>query len=322
MKILVAGLGSIGKRHIKNLLFLGVEDIIIYRRQNVKDEESDFPIFTDLDEALAQKPEAILICNPTTLHIPIAIKAAKAGVNIFMEKPLSSGLEGIDELIKIIREKKIVSMVGYQFRFHPALQKIKELIGCGILGRIIFGRAEVGQYMPDWHPDEDYHKSYAGRKELGGGAILTLIHELDYLTWLLGEPESVSCVAGQYSDLDVDTEDLAEIIINYKKNIIGQCHLDYIQKSPSRWLKIIGEKGEIFWDYFENEVRLFDGAWKIIYSDKEFKRNDMFLKEMKYFLKCVKEEAASIVDIEADLPVFKLALASKLSSKEKKTIEL
>lgn len=314
MKLLIAGLGSIGRRHLNNLLQLGAEDIIVYRHAGGRDKDFNIPFFTDLDEALSQKPKAVLICNPTALHMPVAIKAAKAGVNIFLEKPLSSDLDGVSEFIKIIEDKKIITMVGYQFRFHPALQKIKQLIDDGVLGKIIFGRVEAGQYLPDWHPGEDYSQGYAARRDLGGGVILTLIHELDYLSWILGKPESVSAISGHFSGLEIDVEDLAEITVKYKNNIIGQCHLDYLQKSPSRWLKIVGEKGEIFWDYFKNKVELFDGAWRTVYHDADFDRNDMFLAEMKHFLACLKGEARPAVSVEEDLQTLKLALGAKESS--------
>lgn len=321
MKILIAGLGSIGKRHLKNLLALGVKDIIIYRHF-VAGEPSDFPVFADIDEALAQKPDAILIANPTAFHIPVAISAANAGINIFMEKPVSHNLEKVPELIKIIEEKKLIALVGYQFRFHPALQKIKEMVSSGQLGKIIFGRAEVGQYLPDWHTGEDYRRGYAAREDLGGGVILTLIHELDYLSWILGESAEVNCTAGHFSGLEIDTEDLAEITIKYKSGALGQCHLDYLQKSPSRWLKIVGEKGEIYWDYFENKVKFFDGKWQTIYKDENFDRNEMFLAEMKHFINCLEGKERPSVDIASDLATFNLALGAKLSAKENKIIKL
>ncbi|MBU1179646.1 Gfo/Idh/MocA family oxidoreductase, partial [Patescibacteria group bacterium] len=231
MRILVVGFGSIGRRHVKNLLSLGVDDILLYRRSK-KGNEFNIPEYDDLDEALAQKPDAVLIANPTALHIPIAIKAARVGAHLFIEKPLSHNLEGVEELSRIIKEKGLISMIAYQYRFHPALQKIKELIDSGVLGKIIFGRVEVGQYLPDWHPGEDYRKGYSARKDLGGGVILTLIHEIDYLTWLLGKPKSVSSVAGHFSNLEIDIEDLAEISVKYENGALGQIHLDCIQKAP------------------------------------------------------------------------------------------
>jgi len=323
MKILIAGLGSIGRRHIQNLLKLGVNDIIIYRHSGIHDQEFNFPIFDNLNNALKEKPDAVFITNPTALHIPVAIEAAKYGAHLFIEKPISHNLDNIDELLNIIKEKNIITFVAYQYRFHPALQKIKEFIDKGMLGKIIFGRVEVGQYLPDWHPEEDYRKAYSAKEDMGGGAILTLIHEIDYLTWILGEPESVSAVAGHFSNLELDVEDLAEISIKYKGNILGQCHIDYIQKAPTRWLKIIGDKGEIYWDYFENKVKFFNGkVWSIIYEQDNFDKNEMFLSEVKYFLECLDGKQKTIVNIESDLTVFKLALASKKSAKENKTINL
>lgn len=323
MKILIAGLGSIGKRHIKNLLKLGVKDIILYRHSGARDAEFDFPVFDDLDKALEEKPDVVFITNPTSLHMSVAIASARAGAHLFIEKPISYNIDGIEELLKIVKENGIVSFVAYQYRFHPALQKIKELINEGKLGKLIFGRVEVGQYLPDWHPDEDYRKGYSAKTNMGGGAILTLIHEIDYLTWMLGEPKSVSAVTGHFSSLEIDTEDLAELSIRYDNGALGQCHIDYIQKAPSRWLKIVGEKGEVYWDYFKNKVKFFDGKnWNILYEEDNFDKNNMFLLEVKHFLACLDGQKNPVVNIESDLKIFKLALAAKESAKENKTINL
>ena len=185
MKILIVGLGSIGKRHLINICSKTNYEIIVYtrrtdlqliRRKNIK-------IFDNLDLCLKENPNVAFITNETINHIPIALKLAKKGLHLFIEKPLSNDLRQIRNLLQIVKEKRIVTLVGCNFRFHKCIQKIKSLIEQKKIGKIISVKVECGTYLPDWHPYEDYSKGYAARDDLGGGVVLTCIHELDYLYW-------------------------------------------------------------------------------------------------------------------------------------------
>ena len=205
MKTLIMGLGGIGQRHLRNLRQLHGNDMEIIGydpRSNLPvltdqlkveegttlEEKYNLAIFHDLEQALAQKPQIAFICNPTSLHVPAALRAARQGCNLFIEKPLSHNLEQVDELIDLVDRNCLAAVVGYQMRFHPCLIRLHSLVQEKKVGRILSVRAVVGEYLPGWHTYEDYRQGYAARQDLGGGVILSQIHELDYLYWLFGLP--------------------------------------------------------------------------------------------------------------------------------------
>ena len=167
MKILVCGVGSIGERHINNLISLGYEEIILYRSSNSKlrSIKNNLQTFSDLSIALKEKPDIALITNPTSLHIDTAIECAKANCHLFIEKPLSNNLNKVDVLSNLVSEKKLVCMVGFMYRYHPLIKKIKSIIDGMSLGELIHIRSTWGEYLPDWHPWEDYRTSYAAKKK-------------------------------------------------------------------------------------------------------------------------------------------------------------
>ncbi len=184
MKFLIAGLGSIGRRHFRNLRALGENDLVLYRTNRAtlpNDELAGSPVETDLAQALAGKPDVVIVSNPTSLHLDTAIPAARAGCHLFLEKPISHSLERVDELAAAVRQSGSRVLVGFQFRFHPGLRKAAALLAEGAIGKPLAFHVHWGEYLPGWHPWEDYRQGYAARSDLGGGVVLTLSHPLDYL---------------------------------------------------------------------------------------------------------------------------------------------
>ena len=250
MKILVVGYGSIGKRHVNNLTKIkDIEILVCSKNKNVNIlKKNGVKIFESLAEAIKEKPDVGIICNETSFHVKTAIKLAKHNCHLFIEKPLSNSLKDINVLLDLVKKKKLITMIGCDMRFHKCIQEIKKIIESGDLGKIISVRVENGSYLPDWHPGEDYRTSYASKKKLGGGVVLTLIHEIDYLYWFFGRINEVSAITGKISDLEISVEDFAAITLRFQKKIIGEVHLDYFQQPEFRNCKIIGNKGIIYWD--------------------------------------------------------------------------
>ncbi|HJN62249.1 MAG TPA: Gfo/Idh/MocA family oxidoreductase, partial [Candidatus Parcubacteria bacterium] len=211
MKFLIIGYGSIGKRHANNLKFIlkSERDIIIYRQPGEK-KVPGLKTFFNLKDALSEKPNAVVIATPTNSHIPIALKCAKAGTHLFIEKPVSNNLKDIKKLTKLIKRNNLITMIGCCLRFHPGLKHTKDLIAEKTIGKIISVIAQAGQYLPDWRAGVKYQNTYSAKKSLGGGVVLDLIHELDYLYWLFGEVKSVFAFTGKSSNLTIDTEDIAD----------------------------------------------------------------------------------------------------------------
>ncbi|MGI0057302.1 MAG: Gfo/Idh/MocA family protein, partial [Nitrosarchaeum sp.] len=254
MKAIVVGYGSIGQRHVRNLLkFKDMEIIICTKRIHINlKHKNRIKVFKSLEESLNEKPDIGFITNETSLHVPTCIKLASRGIDLLIEKPLSNSDKEINKLLKIVKNKKIVTLMGCNLRFNPFIQKIKELISTNQIGRIISVQVNCATFLPDWHPYEDYRSSYAARNELGGGVILTVIHEIDYLYWFFGNVKEIFSISGKFSDLSLNVEDLSASLLRFKNNIIAELHLDYFQRPNSRSCKIIGTKGVIQWDEESN----------------------------------------------------------------------
>ncbi len=326
---LVIGCGSIGKRHIKNLLALGVQDIIAFdiqaaRMEEVK-ESFGITVLNSLEEGWEQKPKIAVVAAPTSLHIPLALEAAERGCHLFIEKPLSHAMDGIDELVNVVKERNLITLVGCNMRFHPGIMQVKRLIEEGALGNVIAARVEVGLYLPDWHPWEDYRQMYSAQRDLGGGVILDAIHEIDYIRWMLGEVTEVACFSDKISNLEIETEDVAAILLRFDCGAIGEVHLDYVQRAYSRSCHIIGEEGTIHWDWCEGIVRWYSAKtkkWKIYENPPEWESNKMYIDEMEYFRACIHNKTTSFLDVEQAKQVLRIALAAKHSAFVKKTVFL
>jgi len=314
MKILIAGFGSIGRRHFRNLHTLGEQDFIFLRsgRSTLPDDEiAGYPLETDLESALAHHPDAVIVANPTSLHLDIAIPAAEAGCHLFLEKPLSHSLAGLDRLESALSRGGGEVFVGFQFRFHPGLIRIKEILASEALGKPLSVRVHWGEYLPGWHPWEDYRKGYSARKDLGGGVVLTLCHPLDYLRWLLGEVRSLWAFVANQSDLDLEVEDTAEIGLRFEGGALGSVHLDYNQRPPSHHLEVVCSGGSIRWDNGTGTVEVYDagkGNWEPSPPPSGFERNQMFLAEMAHFLRVARGQEVSSCNLQDGIKSLELAL--------------
>jgi predicted dehydrogenase len=326
MKFLIAGFGSIGRRHFRNLLTLGERDIVFLRskRSTLPDDEiAEFPVETEIQAALAHQPDAVIIATPTALHLDIAIPAARQGCHLFIEKPISHSLERVDEFQAALASGGGKAFTAFQFRFHPGLRKIKELLAKEVIDRPISVRVHWGEYLPGWHPWEDYRQGYSARADLGGGVVLTLCHPLDYLRWLFGEVVSLWAFVSANSDLKLDVEDTAEIGLRFESGLIGSVHLDYVQCPPGHHLEIIGSEGTIRWDNADGVVAVYDtqdGDWQHYPIPNDFERNDMFLAEMRHFLEVVHGEAEPICNLDDGIWSLKLALGVHVSAAQGKLI--
>ena len=333
--MLFAGLGSIGQRHVRNLkrLLGDSVDILAYRARGggpvlntdmtVRpdcDLESAYGIrsFTNLDDALAQRPDAVFVTNPNTLHLPVALAAAKAGCHLFIEKPISHSLEGVDELVDLVDRQRLVAFVGYQFRFHPGLRLIKSMIDENQLGQLAGASIVNGEYVPDWHPYEDYSTTRAALRELGGGCLRIQTHELDYASWLFGMPSRVFAVGGHLSRLEVDVDDSVSLLLACSQGgraLPVQIHLDYLQRPPQRTCEVIGDEGRVRYDYYANAVETYRTRSRVrnTYHFENFDRNEMFVDELRHFLACLRGDEQPLIPLREAVHSLKIALAAEAS---------
>ena len=320
--MVIIGYGSIGKRHCKNLSkFKDIQCFVVTNRKRINLPSKNFQKFNSLDECLKLHPDIGFITNVTSSHVDIATKLVKANCHVFIEKPLSNSMKGVKKLENLIHKKRLVSTIGCVMRFHPCLKKIKHLISEGEIGKILYVRMENGSYMPDWHRKENYRKSYASRKELGGGVVFTCIHEIDYLFWLFGSVRECYSITRKLSDLEINVDDLSSILLQFKNDVVAEIHLDYFQRPSFRSCKIVGTKGTIYWDSDSNSVKTYDinkKRWKSRLSIKKYNINNMYLNETTHFLDCVKTNKRTINDIKQGVQTLEIALAIQKSSKNKK----
>ena len=327
MKILIAGLGSIGIRHLRNLITLGEKDIILYRshRSTLPDDElKEFSVETDLGEALAKDPQAVIVANPTSLHLDVAIPAAQAGCSILMEKPVSHSLKGTDQLEKALRKHGGSFLAGFHFRYHPGLVQVREWLSEECIGKVVSIQSFWGEYLPGWHPWEDYKISYAARADLGGGVVNTLSHPFDYLRWMFGEVQSLQALTSS-DGLNLPVEDSADILLKFRSGSIASIHLDYLRRPPRHTVEIIGTRGTITWDNANGSARCYDvekNDWVQVTPPEGFERNHLFLAEMRHFLNVIRGEEQPHCSLEDGLAVIRITQAVHKSASRSALVEL
>ncbi len=328
LKFMIAGLGSIGRRHLRHLQALGQDDLLLFRtlQSTLPDDDlAGIPVETELQAALAHKPDAVIVSNPTALHLDVAIPAAEAGCHILLEKPVSHSLEGLDRLEKAAKKSGSRILVGFQFRYHPGLRRIAEILQSSQVGQPISFRAHWGEYLPAWHPWEDYRTSYSARQDLGGGVILTLTHPLDYVHWLLGPVSELWSFAGQYSDLDLEVVDTAEIGLRFASGVVGSVHLNYFQRPPRHQLEIVCSEGTIRWDNAGLALEAYRAdlaQWEQHPLPVGFDRDDLFSAQMAHFLKVAAGEAEPVCSLRDGIMALEIALAAHRSAEDKKMVKI
>jgi predicted dehydrogenase len=333
VKVLIAGLGSIGQRHARNLRArCGDEvELIAYRRRGLPHVISErmtidegmsveraygIQSFDRLDHALEQRPDAVFICNPSSLHLSTALQAALAGCHLFIEKPLSHDEEGIDALIDAVDRSGRAATVGYQLRFHPALMRARQLLREQAIGSLLSVRAEFQEYLPNAHPYEDYRQSYAARAALGGGVILCYIHEVDYLYWLLGMPRRVRTSGGRLGDLDIDVEDTAVTTLEFLvdgRAVPVELRQSFLATQPSRRCVVTGTAGTIEVDLNEPSLVISTPSSTTRTTFDGFRRNQLFEHELENFLSAMAGDTAPAVPLRTAAQSLRIACAMRRS---------
>lgn len=291
MRFLIIGGGSIGRRHIANLKLLGYTDIYCLKREPdpVFAAEHSVKVITGAGE-LTEPIDAVIVCSPTSMHLDGITVAAKLNASILMEKPLVDTPSGLKQATAAMQHFKGKFFIGFMLRFHPLLTKIREILASGELGKVYHARFAFGSYLPNWHPYEDHRISYASRKELGGGVINTITHELDLVQCLFGNPDWVFCNAENFGKLDIAVEEMADAIFGFKDKVVT-LHLDYLQKDYERSIRVLCEEGNVNWDWNANRVTVNRHKQAPeVFSMESFEVNQLYVDELKAFIQLVKNE--------------------------------
>jgi len=326
-RVLIFGHGSIGKRHLRLARgLLPSADIRILSRAMC----DPIPEYADgwmssMEEALEFKPQLAVIANPSTFHLNTAQPLAEASVHLLVEKPLADSIEGVSKLLSACAARGSVLMVGYNLRFLPCLQKFRELIRAGFIGRVISVRCEIGQYLPSWRPSGDYRQTVSAVRALGGGALLELSHEIDYMRWIFGEVEWVKATLSKQSSLEIDVEDTAHLIIGFSpegngRQIVANLTLDFVRQDTTRQCIAIGENGSLRWNALSGDVQYFTSggaSWETVFQ-KTSQRDGSYVEEWRHLLDCISEGKFPLVSGQDGLEVLKIIDAARRSDAEHK----
>lgn len=295
-KALIIGSGSIGQRHIRNLQKIGINSIVALRSNKGHykklPEELNVSEVSSWDEAIAFKADIAVVANPTSMHIDAALKIAPNVEGMFIEKPLSHSMDGVDNLITTLKTNNVVSFVGHNLIFHPIVKAIKRFSNENDVGSILNIQCQVGQWLPDWHPYEDYTKAYYANKELGGGVALTLIHEIHLALELAGLPQHVYGIISDSDSLKLDVDVQSDLMIKHKSGAVSQIHLDYLQKPAHRSGLITFEKGWVSYDFSQNKVvgqTQENDSPSVIWSESDYDPNLMYLEQIQQFIDFVEK---------------------------------
>lgn len=318
MKALVLGCGSIGLRHIGHLRELGLSDV---EAADVSPEACErahqahrVRTYTDPARALDRRPDVVLVCTPASTHVPVALEALRAGAHVFVEKPLSVSLEGLDRLVQAARADGRVVQVGYHLRFHTAHRKVKEILDGGRLGRVLAAHAEFGLYLGKWWPGRDYRASYMATTRMGGGLLLDVSHEIDLLRWLLGEVVEVSAYGGKLSRLEMEGWDTLRVLMKTAGGALATLHMDCLQPIYTRGFSLTGEDSGLRWSCVGEPADRTVGLLEICEPGKEryepvpLKEETAgpYVEELRAFLASVEGGAPPEVNLEAGVEVLRI----------------
>jgi predicted dehydrogenase len=322
-RLLIVGYGSIGQRHLRiSRSLLPNADIRVLRHQKCE----TVPEFADgcmssLDEALVFAPQAAVIANPSTFHVQTAQPLVEAGVHLLVEKPLAATPHGVAQLLATARDRGSVFMTAYNLRFMPSLQEYRKLIHAGRIGRTFSVRCEIGQYLPSWRPSLDYRQCVSARRALGGGVLLELSHEIDYLRWIFGEVDWVQATLSKQSDLDIDVEDTAHLILGFQadaggRKLIASLNMDFVRQDTTRQCVAIGGKGSLRWNGLTGGIEFFPAgglAWEQIFEHPPL-RDESYTAEWQHFLACIREGVAPMINGQDGLAALNVIEAARRSA--------
>lgn len=316
-KILIIGLGSIGTRHCKNLLTLGYTNITAVTSKLVlPDFFASVKIATHLETILKEQQFThCFICSPTSLHLPHLNAVLDSGIkHIYLEKPISHNWIGLEEVQNKIERLSAEVYVGYDLRFDEGIQKVKALLQSPEIGQPISVITHVGQYLPDWRPYEDYTKGMSAKVETGGGVLLDLVHEFDYLTWWLGHCQSVGGIVHHHPALKIETEDTAQVLLNFSNQVSAMVQLDYWQPSLSRFSIITCTKSSIHLNLAKQSILVQYHLEKRMEEWRyNQKRDERFQKIISAFMQ---GETSSLASFVQGMESLKIALAAKLAAQK------
>ena len=326
---LLVGYGSIGRRHLANLHAAGVSDwAVVHTGQGTLPVEPPCPIriYSDLLEALGQEsPAFAVIANPTSLHVPTALACVEAGCDLLLEKPVSHTPAGLDDLAATAAARGARVLVGFQFRFNPALIRIRGLLSSGIIGAPLHARVIWAEHLPSWHPWEDWRLSYAARADLGGGVHHTICHPLDYLRMLFGDPVSLTASLTFDGPLSLPVAEAADVVLRFTGALSAQIHLDYWCRPPMHRMELVCSDGKVEWDYMAGSLCVWNADGEVVEAGATpgvNERDGLFVSEARHFLEVVARQQRPACTLADGIAVVRICEAIDRSAASGRMVSL
>jgi predicted dehydrogenase len=322
-RIAIFGHGSIGKRHLRIVResLPDAEILVVRHSENSEVPKSADRVTSSIEEAVAFAPHMAVIANPAPFHLRSSSAMLEAGCHVLVEKPIATETDGIEELLVRAKALGLVFQVGYNLRFHPSLIEFRRLVQQDSVGTIHTVRCEIGHHLSAWRPVSDYRQGVSARRDLGGGVLLELSHEIDYLQWVFGEVVWVGAWTGHVSWLDVDVEDCAQLTLCHRSpslegEVVASLNMDFIRHDPTRYCTAIGSEGSLRWNGMSGTVECFRagaGAWTETFRH-DTGRDETYMAQWSHFLHCVKTGEKPIAGAEEGLSALRVVEAARLSA--------
>ena len=303
MKVLIIGLGSIAEKHIFALRNTKQDIQIFALRSSMKSDKKGGIVNLYSFDQIPSNINFVIICNPTSNHYNTIFDVIKLKVPLFIEKPPLMDLVNIEKLLSKIRKNNIKTYTAFNLRFHPVIQWLKEKIP---LSKVIEVQSYCGSYLPDWRPGKDYRRVYSAKKSFGGGVHLDLIHELDFIRWIFGEPKNINAFMGKKSRLEIDSVDIANYNLEYE-NFYITILLNYYRRDPKRTIEIVMEDQTWIANLLKASVCKADSH--TLFQAENFILQDTYNSQMKYFLENIYTNIPIMNSLEESLKTLKICLS-------------
>ena len=322
----IVGLGSIGCRHLRLIRTMepGIEITLVRSGKGVDWPELALAqrVVKTTQEAMEAGAQAAIICSPANLHIEQAMEWVSADLPLLIEKPLSTNTSDLEQLTQLVFSSKARILIGYVLRYDLAAQYFQQQLATDKYGVPLSVKIECGSFLPDWRPGQDYRQSTSASKELGGGVLLELSHELDYANWFFGPFDKLQAALQNSGTLDIYVEDGAELLLQTETGLTVSIHLDFYSKTPTRHCLVRTTTGELVWDALKQAVRWTDASGQCTEKFFPQERNELFRRQLLHFFECVQGSSQPMVPIDQGTQVMKMIDAARESHDSGRMITL